>query len=101
MAVSNALLSAVKKSMRVTHDQLDTDFEAKINAALAEMARVGINIPDPVNVDADFLIVTGCEMYVKWLDNYEQRAEEHRRAFRQIRDSLAMSSGYMVEEADV
>ena len=100
MAEENALLTAIKKSMRVTHNQLDSDFTAKINAALAEMSRVGISIPETVNVDSDFLLVTGCEMYVKWMDNYEQRGEEYRRAFRQVRDSLAMSSGYK-ESSDV
>ena len=99
MAEENALLTAVKNSMRVTHNQLDSDFTAKINSALAEMARVGIDIPDPVNVDSDFLIVTGCELYVKWMDNYEQRGEEYRRAFRQVRDSIAMSSEYKADDA--
>ena len=101
MAEENALLNAVKQSMRVTHNQLDTDFTAKINAALAEMARVGIDIPDPVDVDSDFLIVTGCELYVKWMDNYEDRGDTYQKSFEQLRDAISMSSGYKVDESDV
>ena len=97
MAEENRLLEAVKQSMRVTHNQLDADFEKKINSALAEMARVGISIPDPIDVDSDYLIITGCELYVKWLDNYEGQGEIYRRSFRQVRDSLSMSSGYKAD----
>jgi len=94
MAEENKLLDAVKQSMRVTHSQLDTDFEAKINAALAEMKRVGIDVPAEVDVDTDFLIVTGCELYVKWMDNYEDRGDIYQKSFEQLRDAISMSSGY-------
>ena len=97
----NLLLKAVKDSMRVTHTALDDDFSAKISSALDEMARVGIAVPETVDTSKDHLLVTGCELYVKWLDNYEGRGEEHRRAFRQLRDSMAMSSEYKADEADV
>lgn len=96
-----SLLKAVKDSMRITHNALDDDFNMKINSALKEMERVGIDIPASVDVSKDFLIVTGCELYVKWLDNYEGRGEEYRRAFRQVRDSMALSSEYKADEADV
>ena len=98
MPEENKLLNAVKLSMRVTHNQLDNDFEAKINAALAEMTRVGIDVPAEVDVDKDFLIVTGCELYVKWMDNYEGNGEIYRRSFKQLRDSISMSSGYKADD---
>ena len=101
MPEENKLLNAVKKSMRVTHNQLDSDFEAKINAALAEMKRVGIDVPADVDVAKDFLIVTGCELYVKWMDNYEDQGEIYHKSFEQLRDAISMSSGYKADDSDV
>ena len=98
MAEENALLAAVKKSMRVTHNQLDSDFTAKINSALAEMKRVGIAIPETIDTSKDFLLVTGCELYVKWQDNYEDHGEIYHKSFEQLRDALSMSSVYKADE---
>ena len=98
MADENTLLNAIKLSMRVTHSQLDSDFTAKINAALAEMQRVGIAVPQTVDTSKDFLLVSCCELYVKWQDNYEDHGEIYHKSFEQLRDALSMSSVYKADD---
>lgn len=94
MAVSNELLNDVKTSMRIKHNALDADFINKIQTALDEMERTGVQIPAEIHTSTDRLIVTGCELYTKWMSDFEGKGERYQKNFEQLRDTLSMSSEY-------
>lgn len=55
------MLNKIKKSMRISHSQLDDDIQGNIDACLLDLKRVGI--PNPDTTDA--LILKAVEMYCK------------------------------------
>lgn len=96
------MLNYIKKALRITHDKLDENIINDINAARAELIRVGVkeeiaqaDEPLPLVIEA---IVTYC--LLKYTDD-EKKSAMWERAFIMQADALRKSAGYMVEREDV
>ncbi len=81
--------SAIKKSLRFSHDEHDEEIEFNINACIHELERVGIN----TNSD-DALIQKCCELYCKAEFNFNNCSERYMAAFEKMRDALSLSTDY-------
>ena len=85
------MLEKIKLSMRVTHDKLDYDISANIDACLCDLTRVGVVTAGKEN---DPLIVKSAELYCKWQYNYDGSADRYERAYVALRDSLSLCGDY-------
>lgn len=85
------MLEKIKLSMRVTHDKLDYDISANIDACLYDLTRVGVVTAGKEN---DPLIVKSAELYCKWQYNYDGSADRYERAYVALRDSLSLCGDY-------
>lgn len=85
------MLEKIKLSMRVTHDKLDYDISANIDACLYDLTRVGVVT---VGKENDPLIVKSAELYCKWQYNYDGSADRYERAYVALRDSLSLCGDY-------
>ena len=54
------MIEQIKLSMRISHDKLDNDIDANINACLRDLSRVGVATDGKEN---DPLIVKSAELY--------------------------------------
>ena len=86
-------LAKIKQAIRRSHDKLDEDLMADIDACLADLQAHGITGPKAVETDP--LIYNAIKLYVRALDTDEPaKAAEWRQCYRDLRDSLKASKGY-------
>lgn len=81
----------IKKSIRITHNLLDDDIQRKINAALRDMSRVGID-----SKRDDPLIDNACELYCKYQYDFLGKGEEYKAHYEEARDSMSLAGDYRV-----
>lgn len=86
---------SIKKSIRISHNNLDDDIQNNIDACKLEL-----NIAGVYWKDEDMLIQKACELYVKWQYDYLGKGEQFERAFRNLKDALALSGDYNVRPDD-
>lgn len=84
-------LNKIKLSLRASHDKLDTDIQADIDACKADLALVGIIYAD----ETDPLIFNAIKLWCKslYIDDPEKSAEYLRR-YESLKASLMMAEGY-------
>lgn len=75
----------IRKSMRITHTQLDNEIERNINTALRDLCRVGIDTGD------NDLIDKACELYVKAQFDYQGKGDQFQRNYEALRDTMSLS----------
>ena len=86
-------LAKVKQAIRRSHDKLDEDLMADIDACVADLRAHGITGPQAVETDP--LIYNAIKLYVRALDTDEPaKAAEWRSCYRDLRDSLKSAKGY-------
>lgn len=86
-------LAKVKLAIRRSHDKLDDDLLADIDACMADLRAHGITGPQAVETDA--LIYNAIKLYCRALDADEPAvAAEWRSCYRDLRDSLKAAKGY-------
>lgn len=86
-------LAKVKQAIRRSHNKLDADLMADIDACLADLQAHGITGPKAVETDA--LIYNAIKLYCRALDTDEPaKAAEWRNCYKELRDSLKASKGY-------
>ena len=92
-------LAKVKQAIRRSHDKLDDDLKADIDACLADLRAHGINGPQAVETDP--LIYNAIKLYVRasYTDDPVKGAEYLRR-YDALKACLMMAEGYGYEEAD-
>jgi hypothetical protein len=100
------MLGIIKKSMRITHDQLDDVLLSDIYAGADELERVGINPyatedgeyktdEDGNRVITDRpLIRKTIELYVKAVEDFDGKGTRYMSSFKASRDSMSLSMGY-------
>lgn len=83
----------VRKSMRISHNALDTDIDRNVEAARLDMSRVGI---DTESKD-DALIDKAIELYCKAQFNYQGKGEQFLKNYEKLRDSMSLAGEYRCE----
>ena len=87
------MLAAVKENLRITTTALDTDLQDDIDAALADLQRVGIDVTD----QSQPLIIKAVKLYCRWQQNYKDKGEKYGEAYKGLRDSLSLAGDYIAE----
>lgn len=99
MAITQSLLTKVKKSIRITHTALDEDIADSIRAALSDLAMCGIASEklDP-SQELDPLILNAVKMYCKkeYTDD-TAKAARYQEGYDALKASLMMAEGYRAE----
>lgn len=86
-------LAKVKQAIRRSHNKLDEDLMADIDACLADLRAHGITGPKAVETDP--LIYNAIKLYCRALDAAEPAvAAEWRGCYKDLRDSLKAAKGY-------
>ena len=86
-------LAKVKQAIRRSHDKLDGDLMADIDACLADLRAHGITGPNAVETDP--LIYNAIKNYCKELDAEDPaEAARWRQCYKDLRDSLKSAKGY-------
>lgn len=86
-------LTKVKQSIRRSHDKLDADLMADIDACLADLKAHGITGPKAVETDA--LVYNAIKNYCKAMDAEDPaEAARWRQCYLDLRDSLKAAKGY-------
>lgn len=92
------LLQRVKTALRVSHDKLDEDIQADIDACLADLKLCGVTF-DVGNPDA--LIINAVKLYCRatYTDDTAKGAEYLRR-YDALKASLMLAGEYKGAESD-
>ena len=91
-------LDKIKTGLRISHDKLDDDIAADVDACLADLKMVGIVYAD----ETDPLIFNAIKLWCRSLYTDDAaKAAEYLRRYEALRASLSMAEGYghPVEEA--
>lgn len=87
------MLEAVKQNLRISGDALDDDLQDDIEAALADLARVGIDITD----QSQPLIIKAVKLYCRWQQDYMGKGEQYSKAYTGLMQALAVAGDYIAE----
>lgn len=90
------MLTAIKKSMRITHSQLDDDIQREIDACKKDLERVGVVL---LLNEARPLVTTACELWCKANYDYLGKGAEFRERYIDLRNALSLSTEYNSEAA--
>lgn len=87
------LLEKIKKSLGISHLQLDTVIQSDIDACLLDLGRVGI-----VNAaTTDAAIIKMIDLYCKWQSDHEGNGERYGTTYERMRDAYSMYDAYNAE----
>lgn len=90
------LINEVRLNLRRVSSTLDEEIEADINAAYADLKRVGINIADSKKP----LLVKAVKLYCRWQTNFAGLGERYQANYESLRDSMALSAAYKETESE-
>lgn len=84
-------LTKIKQAIRRSHNKLDEDLQADIDACLADLRSVGVIYAD----ETDPLIYNAIKLWCKSLDTDDTaKAAEWLRRYEALKASLMMAEGY-------
>lgn len=89
------LINEVRLNLRRVSSALDEEIEADINAAYADLQRVGINIADSKKP----LLVKAVKLYCRWQTNFAGLGDRYQANYESLRDSMALSADYKEAES--
>lgn len=91
------MLTKIKTALRISHDRLDADIQADIDACLADLKLCGV-IHAP---DTDPLIINAVKLWCRSLYTDDPaKGAEYLRRYEAMKGSLQMASGYGREASD-
>lgn len=85
----------IRKSMRISHINLDKEIKNNIDICLLDLERVGVNTKTD-NKLSDKAI----ELYCKSQFDYQGKGAEYQKAYEKLRDDMSLSGGYCVRPGD-
>lgn len=91
------LLGKIKDSMRIKHTALDTDIKDDIEAAIADMIRVGIQPYSKLKkkeLKPDKLIRKAIELYCKWQADFLGKGTQFEASYEKLRDAMSLCGDY-------
>lgn len=95
--MANNTLDKIKLSLRTSHDKLDDDIQADIDACLADLKVAGIIYAD----EFDPLVFNAIKLYCKSLYTDDPvKAAEYMKRYEALKSSLMMAEGYGWEDED-
>lgn len=89
------MVNKIKKSMRISHKNIDDDIQRNIDTCKLDLRVAGV-----YGSDGDELITKACELYTKWQHDYQGKGEQFEKAYRNLKDALALCGDYNVRPTD-
>ena len=89
------MVEQIKNSMRISHTVLDDDIQNNIDSCTLDLGVAGVYFAEPDN-----LIQKAFELYAKWQFDYMGKAEQFERAYKNLKDALALCGDYNVRPED-
>ena len=84
-------LTKIKQAIRRTHDKLDEDLQADIDACIADLRSVGVVYAD----ETDPLVYNAIKLWCRALDTDDTaKSAEYMRRYDALKASLMMAEGY-------
>lgn len=87
------MLAAVKENLRISGTALDDDLQGDIDAALADLERVGIDVTD----QSQPLIIKAVKLYCRWQQDYMGKGEQYCKAYTGLMQALSLAGDYIAE----
>lgn len=87
------MLEAIKENLRITTSALDIDLLDDINAAIADLQRVGIDTSD----QSQPLIIKAVKLYCRWQQDYMGKGEQYCKAYTGLMQALSLAGDYIAE----
>lgn len=87
------LLDRIKTALRITHNRLDTDIEQHIFACIADLARVGVAVPEDTEAVTP-LLETAIKIYVMARYDFLSKGIQYQTDYEKLRDALSLSQKY-------
>ena len=101
MAEKNTFTEQVKLFLRIKNDAYDTEVEALIESAKADLQLAGVDSDKQIDNETDPLIERAIEYYCKANFGYDEQSETFGRAYSSLKDALSLSMKYRKSEKDV
>lgn len=79
------MLENVKDNLRIRHSALDLEITGTIDAAKADLERVGV-----VCSPQDPLIEQAIKLYCRWAYNFENQADRYLSAYENLRNVMSL-----------
>lgn len=79
----------IRKKMRISHANLDSDIDDNIKAARLDMSRVGID-----ESKDDALTDKAIELFVKAQFDYLGKGDQFQKQYERLRDSMSLAEKY-------
>lgn len=79
----------IRKSMRISHDAINNEINRNLQACLLDLERVGVDAAK----DGP-LIDKACELYCKWQQDYQGKADQYKRNYEELRDAMSLAGDY-------
>lgn len=90
------LLYQIKLRLRLGSSDFDDQLTGYIQQAKLELQRIGADaVPDD-----DPLFVSACELYIKYMLDYETKGQWYYTRYQQLRDSMATMEAYTDKGGD-
>ena len=89
------MLEEIKQSMRISHNALNNNILDDI-----EICKIDLSIAGVYCEDNDKLLQKACELYVKWQNNYLGKGEQFEKAYRSLKDAMALCGDYNVRPSN-
>lgn len=89
------MIEEIRSSMRITHRYSDEEILRNIDTCKIDMRMAGV-----YGADSDELIRKACELYVKWQFDYEGKGERFEKAYRSLKDAMALCGDYNVRQSN-
>ena len=91
------MVKQIKKSMRISHSALDDDIQMNIETCALDLGVAGVYFDED---EPDNLIQKAFELYTKWQFDFMGKAEQFERAYKNLKDALALCGDYNVRPED-
>lgn len=94
------MLVKIKNAMRISHNALDTTLWADIEAGALELKRSGVSVYENDELKDDALVENAIRYYVFALEDYNGKAQQYQQSFEKLRNAMAQSKDYILEDED-
>ena len=83
------MLEKIKKALRISHNKLDDDIQANIDACLLDLTIAGVN----AKVE-DELMTQAVKLYCKWQYDFCGNSDRFEKAYCNLKMALALCGDY-------
>lgn len=88
------MIEAIKLSLRMFHNVLDTEIKNNIDACMLDLQRVGVSETVATDTSEDALIQKAAELYCKWQYDFNGKGDQYKQSYENLRDAISLCNQY-------